>query len=139
VSPAMPLIENWIDALAASRPIEAFHDMPLAPTPIDLTAEVIGALLEDRLSGIYQLTGPRDVSYADIGRFLAGHLDADPKLVREVSALDAGLPQGATPRHTTLDSSTLRERYNLALPDIWTIIEPMIAARAIARQSGVPT
>ena len=139
VSPAMPLIENWIDALAAGRPIEAFHDMPLAPTPIDLTAEVIGALLEDRLSGIYQLTGPRDVSYADIGRFLAGHLDADPKLVREVSALDAGLPQGATPRHTTLDSRALRERYDLALPDIWTMIEPMIAARTIARQPGVPT
>jgi len=133
VSPAMALIEDWIDALAAGRTIEAFHDMPLAPTPIDLTAAAIGALLEDRLSGVYQLTGPRDVSYADIGRFLAGHLDVDPNLVREVSALDAGLPKGATPRHTTLDSSALRERYGLEPPDIWAIIEPMIAVRTGVR------
>ena len=47
----------------------------------------------------------------------------------ETSALDAGLPEGATPRHTTLDSSGLRERYGLQVPDITAIIEPMIAAR----------
>jgi dTDP-4-dehydrorhamnose reductase len=86
--------------------------------------------MQDRRIGVYQLTGPRDVSYADVGRFIADRLGVDSKLVAETSALAAGLPEGATPRHTTLDSSALRERYDLQVPDIWAIIEPMIAAKA---------
>jgi dTDP-4-dehydrorhamnose reductase len=129
-SPVMPLIDNWIGLLAAGQPIQAFRDMPLAPAPTGLVTTAIERLMQDRLTGIYQLTGPRDVSYAEIGRFLAGRLGADPKLVTETSARDAGLPEGATPRHTTLDSSALRERYDLSVPDIWAMIEPMIAAKA---------
>ncbi len=129
VSPVMPLIDNWIKALAAGRPIQAFRDMPLAPAPVGLVTDAIARLMHDRVSGIYQLTGPRDASYAEIGRFLADRVGADPKLVTETSARDAGLPEGSTPRHTTLDSRVLRERYDLQVPDIWAIVEPMIAAR----------
>src|SRR5262249_10789662 len=110
--------------------IQAFHDMPLAPAPVELVSNAIGALMQDRLTGIYQLTGPRDVSYAEIGRFLAARLGADPMLVAETSALAAGLPEGATPRHTTLDWSALSEPYGLAVPDVGAITEPMIAAKA---------
>jgi dTDP-4-dehydrorhamnose reductase len=133
VSPVVPLICGWIESLAAGKPIQAFHDMPMAPTPIDLVIHAIAALMGERLSGIYQLTGPRDATYAEIGRFLAGCIGADPKLVTELSARDAGLPEGATPRHTTLDSSALRDRYGLQVPDIWPIIEQMFAARTVKR------
>jgi dTDP-4-dehydrorhamnose reductase len=135
VSPVMPLIDGWIKALAAGKAIQAFRDMPLAPAPVDLVSKAIGALMQDQLTGVYQLTGPRDVSYADIGRFLAHRLHVDPELVAETSARDAGLPEGATPRHTTLDSSGLHERYGLEVPDVWAIIEPMIAAKAASRSA----
>ena len=133
LSPVVPLISDWVEALAAGKPIQAFHDMLLAPIPIDLVTEAIGALMQDRLCGVYQLTGPRDVSYADIGRFIAGHVGVGSKLVTEVSARDAGLPEGATPRHTTLDSSALYERYGLQVPDVWPIIERMISLKPIGR------
>jgi dTDP-4-dehydrorhamnose reductase len=129
VSPVMPLIDGWAKTLSAGKTIQAFRDMPLAPAPVGLVTDAITRLMHDRVTGIYQLTGPRDASYAEIGRFLADRLGADPKLVVETSALDAGLPEGSTPRHTTLDSSGLRERYGLQVPDITAIIEPMIAAR----------
>jgi dTDP-4-dehydrorhamnose reductase len=129
VSPRMPLIDGWIEALSAGRPVRAFHDMTLAPTPTAMVSAAIGALIDDRASGIYQLTGPRDVTYAEVAHFVASHLDANPSLVAETRAMDAGLPQGATPRHTTLDSSALRDRYGFDVPDVWTIIEPMIAAQ----------
>jgi dTDP-4-dehydrorhamnose reductase len=128
VSRGMPLIADWITGLSAGRAIRAFHDMTLAPVPTEMVSAAVGALLQDRVTGIYQLTGPRDVSYAEVGRFVAGHLDADPALVTEISALEAGLPNGATPRHTTLDSSALRERYGLDVPDVWQIIEGAITA-----------
>ena len=90
----MALIEGWTGRLRAGQPVRAFHDMTLAPTPTDMVSAAIGALLEDRAAGIYQLTGPRDVTYAEVAHFIAAHVDADPALVTETSALTAGLPAG---------------------------------------------
>lgn len=127
VSPGMALIDGWIGALAAGTPIRAFHDMTMAPTPTGLVVAAIEALMADRRAGIYQLTGPRDVAYSEVGRFLAERLGADARLVTESSALQAGLPAGATPPHTTLDSSRLRELYGLEAPDAWPVIEALDA------------
>src|ERR1700680_4317341 len=123
VSATMPLIGGWIKGLTAAKPIRVFNDLKLAPTPTDLVCTAIAALLQDRARGIFQLTGPRDVSYADIGGFLAAYLDADQKLVTQASAREAGLPEGATPSNTTLDSSRLRAHYGLEAPDVWDVFE----------------
>lgn len=123
VSDTMPLIGGWIKDLTAAKPIRVFNDLKLAPTPTDLVSTAISALLQDRARGIFQLTGPRDVTYADIGGFLAAYLDADQKLVNQTSARAAGLPEGSTPLHTTLDSSLLRVHYGLEVPDVWDVVE----------------
>jgi len=139
VASAMPLVEGWIEKLAAGSPISAFRDMPLAPVPIDLAAKAIGAVMDDRASGIFQLTGSRDTTYAEVAHFLVRRLGADPKLVVEVSARDAGQPEGSTPRHTTLDSSALVERYGLKVPDVWEVIEQLIASSAGAGRYAAAT
>jgi dTDP-4-dehydrorhamnose reductase len=130
VSGGMPLLEGWIADLAASKPIRAFSDMSMAPTPTDLVSAAIKSLLDDRASGIFQLTGPRDVAYVDVGRFLAAHIGAEPSLVVAMSARAAGLPEGATPLNTTLESGLLRDRYGLEAPDVWQVIAGVISARA---------
>jgi dTDP-4-dehydrorhamnose reductase len=128
VSSSMPLIDDWTRKLAAGAPIRAFNDLTMAPTPTDMVCAAISALLEDRASGVFQLTGPRDVSYAEVGRYLAGVLGVDPALVEESSARAGGLPEGATPANTTLDSSLLRARYGLDVPDVWQVVEAVAAA-----------
>jgi dTDP-4-dehydrorhamnose reductase len=130
MSDTMPLIGGWIKDLTSAKPIRAFNDLALAPTPTDLVCTAIGALLQDRARGIFQLTGPRDVTYADIGRFLAGYLGAEPKLVNETSAREAGLPEGATPLNTTLDSTIMRMHYGLEVPDVWEVVECVVANAA---------
>ena len=127
VSDAMPLVGGWVRELSAGKPIRAFHDLALAPAPTDQVCAAIAALLQDRATGVFQLTGPRDVTYADMGRFLAGYLGADPALVGETSARTAGLPEGSTPRNTTLDSSRLRVLYGFEVPDVWTVVERVAA------------
>jgi dTDP-4-dehydrorhamnose reductase len=126
VSPDMPLIRGWIAALAAKHPISAFGDMTVAPTPTALVAAAIGLLLRDGPRGIFQLTGSRDVSYAEIANYLAARIHADPGLVTKTSARGSGLPEGVTPRHTTLDSSLLRRRYGLEPPEVWSLIETLV-------------
>jgi dTDP-4-dehydrorhamnose reductase len=117
------LIRGWVDALSQGKPMRAFGDMRLAPASVDVVGEAIAVLLRDRSPGIFQLAGPRDVSYAEAGRHLARKLGADPGLVETVDASSAGVPEGATPRHTTLDSTLMRERYGVAVPDVWDVIE----------------
>jgi dTDP-4-dehydrorhamnose reductase len=121
VSPGMALTATWTRELSAGRPIRAFTDMTMAPIPVELVAMSIARMMEDRLPVTAQLTGPRDVAYAEVGRFLAEKIGADPRLVEPVSALD-GMPRGSTPRHTTLDSSYLATRYDLTVPDAFDVI-----------------
>jgi dTDP-4-dehydrorhamnose reductase len=128
VSPRMPLLQGWIADLARDKSISAFSDMMLAPAHIGSVCSAIGSLLVERTSGIFQLTGPRDVSYADAGRFLAGKLGVRSSLVRATSARAAGLPEGATPSHTTLDSGLLRNRFGLEVPDVWQVIESVMSS-----------
>lgn len=128
VSPDMPLIRGWVDALSHGQPIRAFSDMMLAPTPTDLVVRAITELMKDRAAGIFQLTGARDVSYADAGDHIALRLRADPSLVVRVPAASAGMPEGATPRHTTLDSTLLEERYGLVAPEPFAVIDEVLAA-----------
>jgi len=126
VSPDMALVRSWVASLSGGKPIRAFHDMTLAPTPIGIVAEAIARLLKDQVRGIFQLTGPRDVSYEAVGRHLARRLHADEALVEAASACSAGLPEGSTPRHTTLDSTTLEDRYGVTVPDAWQVLDELV-------------
>jgi len=135
VSVHMPLFAGWIRDLSMGKMIRAFHDMTLAPTPTDLVCMAIVALLQDQASGIFQLTGPRDVTYAEAARYIASNIGAEAALVREASALEAGLPVGATPSHTTLDSSALHQRYGISPPDVWEVLERNVGAAKRKLQS----
>jgi dTDP-4-dehydrorhamnose reductase len=135
VSADMPLIHGWMDALGAGRPIRAFHDMTMAPVATAQVACAIDRILSERARGIFQLTGPRDLTYADVGRFVARRLAAQTELVLETSAIEAGLPPGATPRHTTLDSSLLRARFGIEVPDASALLDAVIASARPALQN----
>jgi dTDP-4-dehydrorhamnose reductase len=126
VSSRMPLLVQWAQSLAAGEPVRAFHDMQMAPTPIALVCWVIDQWLAEPATGIFQLTGPRDVSYAEVADYIARKVGADPALVQRVSAYSAGLPEGSTARNTTLDSSAVAERYGIVVPDVWDVVDAAV-------------
>lgn len=126
VSPNMPLLHGWLDALSAGKPIRAFSDMTMAPTPMALVTQAIAALMGCRDSGVFQLTGAADVAYADIGHYLARRIGASPALVEVTSALAAGMPAGSAPRHTTLASTSLRDRHGITAPQVWPVVDEVI-------------
>lgn len=123
VSPGMKLVADWKKELAANRPIQAFEDMTLAPVPVEMVARSIARLMTDRSPVIAQLSGPRDLTYLELGRFVAANMGSDMELIQRTSAVDAGMPAGSLPRHTTLDSSLIADRYGLVVPDILDVFE----------------
>jgi dTDP-4-dehydrorhamnose reductase len=122
----MPLLHGWLDALSAGKPIRAFSDMTMAPTPMVLVTEAIAELMRDRASGIFQLTGAADAAYADIALHLAGRIGAPSELVEITSAAAVGMPPGSTPRHTTLDSSALHDRFGIRASEVWPVIDEVL-------------
>ena len=131
LGPDSPLIEDWISSLVRHEPIQTFTDMSVAPVPLELASTAISKLLKKKLPGIYQLTGPYDVSYADVGHYLARELGVDPDLVRPVSAASLGMPKGATPRHTTLDSDALCSKFEIVVPDVWKTLSSFLKANRV--------
>lgn len=127
VAPGMALLRQWQKTLAAGQLVYPFRDMFMAPTPIGVAAAAITALLIERCSGIWQLSGSEDISYAEIADHIGRNMQADPALVNPIAAASAGMPMGSTPRHTTLDSSLLRSAFGIASPEPWATIEGVLA------------
>jgi dTDP-4-dehydrorhamnose reductase len=123
VSPGMALLRQWKAALAAGRKVQAFYDMVMAPVPAAIVAAAIAALLSERSPGIWQLSGPNDISYTQIAVHIARRVAAPRHLVDPVAASSAGLPVGTTPRHTTLDRGGLHNRFGIAVPEPWSVID----------------
>ena len=137
VSPDIPLLHDWIKALKHGRTIRAFQDMMLAPVPIDLVCTAIAALMNDRAGGIFQLSGPLDVTYLEIARIVAHRLGADPKLISPTNACDMVGTEGICPNHTTLDSRLLCERYKFEVPAVQEIVDSVIAHNSRQAQALV--
>jgi dTDP-4-dehydrorhamnose reductase len=74
VSPGMELLRQWAASLGSGKAIRAFDDMMMAPTPVAMVARAIERLLAEPQAGIFQLTGPRDIAYSEIGSHLARRL-----------------------------------------------------------------
>jgi dTDP-4-dehydrorhamnose reductase len=127
VSPQTVLLRDWRAALTSGKRIRAFHDMTMAPAPIETVSHAVEVLLDDRAAGVYQLTGPRDLPYSEAGYLLAAQLKAPRSSVEIASVASAGLPQGVAPAHTTLDSNALRQRYGIAVPDVREVLETTFA------------
>jgi dTDP-4-dehydrorhamnose reductase len=129
LTPNSPLIESWVQLLSKGHPIEAFADMTVAPVPADTATAAIAALLDNKMPGVFQLTGSRDVTYTEVGKYLAREVDASPDLVVPTSAYSAKMPKGSTPRCTTLDSSALRDKFGIVVPDVLDTLSLFLGSR----------
>jgi dTDP-4-dehydrorhamnose reductase len=125
-TPGMKLFADWREKLRAGRSVRAFGDMTLAPVPVALVVRAIVVMMRERIARVAQLTGPRDITYLGAARYLAVVVGADPDLVETARAADIGLPPGATPGHTTLDSGFLAEAHGIVVPEAFDVVGEVV-------------
>ena len=102
--------------------------MTMAPVPVDRVVATIAALMQTRATGVFQLSGPRDLTYLDAGRHLAERAGVDPGLVSAGSVAEANMPTGAAPPYASLDASApSRERFGIVVPDAFEAIDAVMA------------
>lgn len=105
----LPILDQWQQKLSNGEVIEAFGDLSFAPLGINAVIKGMLSLAEKKQRGIYQLSGTADVSYFRIAQEWAQRLNASEVLIKESSALAAGIPMEFLPRHGTLDRATMAD------------------------------
>lgn len=122
LEPKPPLFSAWAKSLKNDEIIQPFSDMAMAPIPLSCAVSVLRLLADLRLPGIFQLSGDRDISYAEAARMGAKMLKADPSLVQPVEAFKSGRFTECIPTHTTLNTDRLRSTFGIVAPEVgWTI------------------
>lgn len=123
LGPQTPLLEQWTESLRRNEVIRPFLDMVMAPVSLSLVVEVLCRVGAQRLEGLLQVSGSRDVTYAEAASRLASRLQASQALVQPRNAADAGLRLEHVPTHTTLDCSRMATELGIKPPDPWEAID----------------
>jgi dTDP-4-dehydrorhamnose reductase len=122
LEPATPLFRSWRETLRAGGTITPFVDMRMAPVPLATAVSALRLISDRRAEGIWQVSGARDLSYAEAATMLAGQLGVAPALVRPMAARESGRVTTHLPAHTTLCVDRLRREFGLEPPSVeWTV------------------
>lgn len=115
--PGMALLRSWRESLEAGQVIRPFADMTLAPVSLPFVVQMITLVAERKCSGLFQLSGDRDISYAELAGELAKYLSADSELVQPVEAAKTNLYEETIPPYTSLDTSQTTAVLGVSIPD----------------------
>jgi dTDP-4-dehydrorhamnose reductase len=116
------LISGWAESLRNHQIIRPFSDMTMAPVPLWFVTKALAAIMEQPAGRTWQISGEKDVSYADAAGIGARALGAASELVTPIRASDAGFAEKVRP-NTSLDCSRLKYDLGLMPPDIEHTIE----------------
>lgn len=126
VEPGMILLKGWLQSLRSGEIIHPFSDMVVAPVPLSLAVDVLHRVAVTRSPGIIQVSGEKDVTYAEVAYYIARRLGASMDLVQPVSSRTGGVPHQAVFANTTLDTSRLQKEFDLEPPDVWATIDSAV-------------
>jgi len=124
------LFTGWINDLNQKKNISAFSDHHLAPISLAETIEALVAISQSPDSGMFQMSGARDISYFDAARRLASLTNADPNLIAAVKAAESGVPANEIIRNSTLDASRITALTGWTPRDPLSVIDEVFRDRA---------
>jgi len=128
----MPLLQKWAKALRQGEIIFPLNDLRCSPISMDFVLRAFDRICDAFAPGIFQVSGERDVAYAEIAMHLARRLNVDERLVQPRSSQQLNLRLDYLPAHTTMDVSRLREELDLTPPDVWTTIDSVLASAYVS-------
>ncbi|MDR3514232.1 MAG: sugar nucleotide-binding protein [Azospirillaceae bacterium] len=139
LGPSHPLFAGWRRALDAGQTINAADNLRLAPVAITQAVAAIAALLDSQSPGIHQLSGDRDLSYAQAATILADRCGVSRGRIQP-----AALPlAAAAPHHTTMaldpglrDLGFVRPSWVTVLDAVEDFTTSVIAAPAVPQTAS---
>jgi dTDP-4-dehydrorhamnose reductase len=126
IGPGMALIQSWIKDLRRGETIHPFSDMVLSPVSIQFAIEAIIAIIQRESYGIWQVSAGEDVTYEQMARYLAKKMGISQTLIEPIRVDQSGLKFETLPKHTTLDTTRLKEELGLEPPTVWDVLDEVL-------------
>jgi dTDP-4-dehydrorhamnose reductase len=121
------LFANWRNDWQKGGTVSAFSDHFLSPISLDQVVEALAYVISSDTSGVVQISGEADVSYADVARHLAEHWSVHPSKMVPISARECGIPSNEVLTHTTLDAARLRALTGFQPPNPYELLDKIYA------------
>lgn len=124
VSPALPLLSAWRQAMANGASVQAYADLFLSAVSLCAAADAIMRIALGSVPGIFHVSASDAISYFDLARFLASLEGVDPSLVQPLPSPQPNTHGSAilscprTMETTTFRSSTSLENIRSAFNGI---------------------
>ncbi len=120
------LLDEIADSLTKGRPVMAARDQRFSSLFMDDLPPVLMALQAKNADGIIHVVGPEALSRLEIALTLAKGLEADPKLIRDISLDDIkdGVPRQ---KNLALKCDRLNSLLNYPITSITTCIGRVVA------------
>lgn len=116
ITPEMPLFLEWIQKLQNSDSVTAFSDLRIAPITLDDVTQNLIAVVTDKGNGIYQISGNKDVSYAEIATYFSQKIGVSPELVQASLAAENGINSCNVTSYTSLNTQRVSNLTSWAPP-----------------------
>lgn len=118
------LAEFFLRNLLAGNPIKGFVDVVFSPLYVKHLVEILFAMFEKGLQGVYHVAGTDRVSKYDFGQRIAERLHLEERLISPISVTEAGLKAQRSP-NLFLDTSKLQAA-GIQIPSLERGIESFI-------------
>ncbi|MDG6218106.1 MAG: sugar nucleotide-binding protein [Candidatus Thermoplasmatota archaeon] len=123
IDPDTPLIIGWIDTLKSNNRIYPLSDYVMAPISLKTVVECLYGIAQLKLRGIHHISAPNDISYAEAAFHIARRCNIDPSMVSLMKVSDSNIFLENNPSYTTLDTSVIRNKIGIEIPDAFTVID----------------
>lgn len=124
VSEKNELITSWVNKLKLNQPIRAFSDVMISPITLDDTVGLIEEVISGEFESTVQFSATDEISYLELGQFVAKFIGADSRLVIAQRAEDVG---ETALEHASLECSKFKSIVpTSSLNAIQKVLEKMI-------------
>lgn len=113
------LIAEWIKDLKNNINIYPYNNMMLSPVSLSFVTDVLANCINTECSGIIQVSGSADISYAKLAKQLAASMNIPMNLIHPVERQ----VNGRLPLYSSLDTSRLQEVFGMSPPSLEDTIQ----------------
>jgi len=119
----MPLFMKWIENLRNKKTIHPFYDKKVSPIPLYFIIKTLYKLSTKKIPGIIQISGEKDITYADIAYRIGKKLGVNSALIQPVKSTIKG---DSSYLYTTLETSMVLINNKIKPPKVWDCVDWMI-------------
>ena len=122
------IFDQWTQSIEKGLPINAATNIYLSPVCADDAAEITLALAQAQRTGIWHLSAPDQLSYAEAAVHMAEIRNHDIRLIHQSPVTETNVPSKFIARFTALNCQKLRHEFGFSAPSSKAVIETLLRA-----------